>query len=1403
MPPIFCILELSCLIIWSFQTSIVKFSHTILNPVHSYTAMDPGSIVGLVGLAVEAAFVCGAYITEVKDASKEILRLKSEIVLIQDILGSLEKLRLETPEDQRVVSLEGRPECIACGELLMAVQKKLNPRSSSDTRVSAIKDAYRSLKWPLDKKNVMERVEQLRHYSIMFSTAMQLDQNRIINRIAWEIDSQRLKSAQEAEIDFSDDTLQCLDGTRGELLDYIKEWAESPQGECMFWLSGAAGTGKSTISRTISRRLKDEKLLGGSFCFKKGETDRANAKRLFPTLAKQLAARVPSLKPEIQRVILDEPSISDKAPLEQFNKLILEPFQNVQVGKEVTLVVVIDALDECQADLAQNSVKTILKILPRIQAIKWVKIRFFLTSRPELVVRLGFKELKGDDLRKLTLDDPWKTARDISIFLAHAFENIRSDYGFPESMKWPVPKDMDTLLDKTVPLFISAATLCRFIHNAPNPKKRLEDLLADKTSYVSQMAATYLPILKQLLIGQSRQAIKDDVIPPFKLIVGSIILLATPLSINTISVLLGLEPDDIQMRLNQLHSVLNVPKDLDSAVRLFHLSFRDFLLDKETRDTGESEKFWIDEKEMHQTLTKRCLRIMDGQLVKDISPRLIQQHPPSELQYACRYWTQHLAQCLDPTSALNDAISVLKVHFLHWMEAMSIMGHISEVIEAVNRLQSLSSYNEQAEASEFLHDARRFVLKNRHIAETAPLQLYSSALMFSPTRSIIRTLFANELKIWPELPIVQGHWSAELQTLEGHTDEVHSLCSSADGRRLASGSQYGFIKLWDSATGQLQQTLTGHSESVNLVNFSHDNQQLVSASVDGIIKLWDATTGELQQTFEGHSNWIYSVDFSPDNQQIASSSEDGTVKLWKYTERNPLQTLKRLPGPLRLIAFPPGGQQVGSELEDHTFKPLDFDLRQRLQTLEKSSGSIGRVAFSPDGQKLASSSEDGIITLWIPTADTLQPEKKLQSRGAALLVFSPDGEKLAAASNDIVELWDIGKGVVEGTCDGQSHRSDEFGQIISLKFSSDGKHLAVNPNDKTIRVWNLTNDPPQIFSGHTKVINSIVFIPGGQQLATASDDKAIKIWDLTAGEPQHVTNEEGVLSATKAIAFSPDGEQLATGCFDGAIKIWDSSTGKLTRRFQAHEHAVSSVAYSAKVHYPLVLASGSGTTVRLWDPKTGQKQRPLHQFHSAEVRSLGFLSDNRLVSGWDDGSIKVWDTKVWNTPTSQGNKTIKAHDAPIESIGCWKHGQLFSGSADGTCKLWSLTSSKNQPEGTFEGAVGDFDGTIRTISISPGGQQLAGSALNGPTTVWDIPKDPKDLEDQHRQIHERHSNWLWSESGAKISILDGEWLCLNGEMKLWLPKQYRVDCLAVSNGRIALGHPSGNVSFIMMPQAHA
>jgi hypothetical protein len=213
------------------------------------------------------------------------------------------------------------------------------------------------------------------------------------------------------------------------------------------------------------------------------------------------------------------------------------------------------------------------------------------------------------------------------------------------------------------------------------------------------MASTYLPILKQLLIGQSKREIRQ-LIQEFKKIIGTIVMLATPLSITAISHLLSMETNDIKKRLDRLYSVLNIPNNLDIPVRLLHLSFQDFLLDPETKNE-ESKQFWIDKKTVHQMLTNYCINAMDRSLKRnicslqddsaqqsDVTKCSINHHLPPELQYACHYWTQHLVQSQHPVTMLVKAFLFLKVHFLHWVEAMSILGIMSEVMGVIKSLQS-------------------------------------------------------------------------------------------------------------------------------------------------------------------------------------------------------------------------------------------------------------------------------------------------------------------------------------------------------------------------------------------------------------------------------------------------------------------------------------------------------------------------------------------------------------------------------------------------------------------------------------------------------------------------------------------------------------------------------------------
>jgi hypothetical protein len=456
-----------------------------------------------------------------------------------------------------------------------------------------------------------------------------------------------------------------------------------------------AGTGKSTISRTVAASFSQTKSLGASFFFKRGEGDRGNATKLFPTLARQLALSIPQMIPDIQKAVHDDPGIATKAIKEQFDKLLLQPLLRLKPSDLPirTLMIVIDALDECEGD---NDVQLVLQLLPQLQMSSIVRLRVFLTSRPELPIRLGISRIANHDHKDLVLHEiPEEVIKhDISLFLSHRLSEIRKERSLP--INWPGEANLQKLVALSHPLFIFAATICRLFEDPYwDPLDSLTEVLAHRDK-ISNLDRTYLPVLHRLLSGQNEKQ-KTQLLEEFQQVVGSISILESPLSVISFSRLMGLSERLVRLRLNPLHSVLRVPDDETLPVRLFHLSFRDFLLDPETR---EKTPFWVDEKWMHYKLTERCLHVCqslrknicglpdDGTRRVDIDILTINHCLSPELQYSCRFWAQHLVRCKDQNSVIYDAFLFLQKHFLHWMEAMSILGLSSEISGIINLLQS-------------------------------------------------------------------------------------------------------------------------------------------------------------------------------------------------------------------------------------------------------------------------------------------------------------------------------------------------------------------------------------------------------------------------------------------------------------------------------------------------------------------------------------------------------------------------------------------------------------------------------------------------------------------------------------------------------------------------------------------
>lgn len=490
---------------------------------------------------------------------------------------------------------------------------------------------------------------------------------------------------------------RCHPDTRTELLRQIREWANDSQAESIFWLNGMAGTGKSTISRTVATSFARDGLLGASFFFKRGEGDRGKAGLVFPTIARQLVCRIPALVSSVRQAIDADPDVAKKALRDQFEKLILQPLGRIH--RNTAIIIVIDALDECDGE---KDVKTIISLLAQANMVRSVRLRVFITSRPELPIRLGFKDVQGKYQGIALHQIPEQVVeRDISTFLACELARIKDEYNGQVPLGWPGEDSIRILAQMAVPLFIFAATVCRFVDDKgrSNPAKRLKKVLeyrtATRNSTLDKLDATYLPVLDQLTSGRTDQD-KAEVLAEFRNVVGPIVLLAQPLSVRSLARLLEIEPEDVCALLNSLHSVLDIPSMDGAPVRLFHLSFRDFLVDPAKRTKNE---FWIDEVKYHMTLAERCIRVMGQHLKRDIcslkepgklrlevNQQTVNAHLLPEVQYACQYWVHHLKESKQSIEDSGPVHTFLTSHLLHWLEALSLLGRLSDGVLLIKTL---------------------------------------------------------------------------------------------------------------------------------------------------------------------------------------------------------------------------------------------------------------------------------------------------------------------------------------------------------------------------------------------------------------------------------------------------------------------------------------------------------------------------------------------------------------------------------------------------------------------------------------------------------------------------------------------------------------------------------------------
>jgi hypothetical protein len=500
----------------------------------------------------------------------------------------------------------------------------------------------------------------------------------------------------------------CLEGTRVQLLDDIAKWMADTNGKTVYWLTGVAGTGKSTVAKSVVDMASKEQYLVVTFFFSHSSADRRDYRKVVPSLAYQLA-RDARLRPHIVAAIDNDNDIAISGTAIQTKKLLLDGLRAPSSLSESRVIIVLDALDECQKDANHISGSDLIPILfAGLKDIPFVRV--FLTSRPEPSIERIFKRKGLQDVTStLALHrdiEKGMVRADIARYFDHELSKLRD--AIPHSPVFPTETDMRLLVERADTLFIYARTVVEYISDpVGQPDRRLAALMQAKPDLSSQKYGSLDGLYTHILLqASSPSSPSDSVDDDLRSTLVALVLSQQPLTADGLAVIAGIEQDMCRECLRRISALLDYQHEADELVRVMHLSFPDFLSDP--RRCSALPGYMVDIAVDHLRIVEHCLKEMNGRLrydmcrirdpsllnmeVLDLEGRL-KKYVPESLRYACRFWVIHWLEHIRTAGSQARIPTGLEAfcaqHLLHWMEVSSLTGSLHTVQRTMMDLMSV------------------------------------------------------------------------------------------------------------------------------------------------------------------------------------------------------------------------------------------------------------------------------------------------------------------------------------------------------------------------------------------------------------------------------------------------------------------------------------------------------------------------------------------------------------------------------------------------------------------------------------------------------------------------------------------------------------------------------------------
>jgi Prp8 binding protein len=272
-----------------------------------------------------------------------------------------------------------------------------------------------------------------------------------------------------------------------------------------------------------------------------------------------------------------------------------------------------------------------------------------------------------------------------------------------------------------------------------------------------------------------------------------------------------------------------------------------------------------------------------------------------------------------------------------------------------------------------------------------------------------------------------------------------------------------------------------------------------------------------------------------------------------------------------------------------------------------------------------------------------------------------------------------------------------------------------NKEESSINRTSNSKDRNLLLTGHHGEVFTMKFSPNGMAIASGSIDKTILLWRISTTKCEKYMTLNGHKKAVIELHWTQNGDQLVSCSPDHTVRFWDTSTSQEISK-KEHRTIVNSCS-SLKVGPPLVVSGDDDGNVKVWDFRA--KTPALSMWDPYPVTSVAIADEGyTLYYGGIDNTIKTWDLRKRDITV-----TLHGHSNTITGLKVSPNGAfLLSNSMDNTLRIWDIKSTKqnNRSIKVMTGHLHTCEKNLIKCDWCIDGSLVSAGGGNNTACVWKV-----------------------------------------------------------------------------------